>query len=291
MATARRKRTKAEYTQEVHMKVALLAGLSPEQAAARRHLVNRLDFVDNLGGFLREELGSYERGDRFVAERIGFPASYPEAYVHKSVAQQARVWRRPFSNLSSYDRTVAKGPLPRGAENWFMAPHPRHTGVDHTRSLFKILGAIPAQPGDSKHRLGVANLRPCEDTCAMLAILADQQREMDFIVFPGQLGALHATDSVRRARELYATGVTGEDEFGADALLTSAMLLPHPERLSDDDSLNITTSGDEQLTLDKTRAVGAMGFSKRKSRIEYAIAQTRHSFRDNGVVTAFLVRR
>ena len=290
MVTARRTRSKARYTQEVHVKVVQLSGLTPEQAADRRHLVNRLDFQDRLGAFLVREIGAYQRGSRFADEKCPLPAPYPEVYAPKSVAQQVQMWRKPFSNLRSYDRSIAKIALPRGAESYFVAPHPRHLADSYPRSLFKILGAIPALPREAHQRMGVANFRPCEDTCAMLGRIANEQRENDFIVFPGQLGALHPR-SVRSAREQFATGASGEAEFGVDALLLAAMLLPHPERLAPGRFLDVCSSGDEQVTVDKERAQGALTFTRSETRTEYYISSTHQEYDDVGIATAFLVPR
>ena len=293
MASKKLSQRKPAYTQAVHTKVVQLAGGTAEQALARRHLVNRLEFESDLGNFLQREIGAYQAGTRFSKEMLTRYATYPEGYRCKSVTEQVRIWRKRFPFLATYDKSIAKITLPRGAEGYFVAPDPLRMATTYTRALFAVLGAMSAVPlGEARlQRLAVAQLRPSEDTTNMLVQLVQEQAGMDFIVFPGQFGAKCPAYSVRAARERFAMDQTGVPEFGADAYLMSAMSFTHPERFEEVRTLEPCSSGDMILTVEGRPVPRAFHLRKADGRIVYDRISTDVSDDDVGIVTAFLFRR
>ena len=89
-------------------------------------------------------------------------------------------------------------------------------------------------------RLGDKYLRQSERSKLAEKILADQQQGNDILVVAAQAGMLHRGSSARRTRVAMAG-----NEFGLGVFAFGCMLLTHPERLSDSDTLMVDCGGDE----------------------------------------------
>ncbi len=85
-------------------------------------------------------------------------------------------------------------------------------------------------------RLGEKYLRQTERSRLGEEILADQQAGNDILVVAAQAGMSRRGCSARRTRG---------NEFGLGVFAFGCMLLTHPERLSDSETLMVDCSGDE----------------------------------------------
>src|SRR5687767_9172303 len=68
--------------------------------------------------------------NRYADEEVSSSYTYPSGYQVKSLEEQARILRKLFPGLSTYDVEVGNQPLPAGAEGWFLVP--RWDKVAHT---------------------------------------------------------------------------------------------------------------------------------------------------------------
>jgi hypothetical protein len=89
-------------------------------------------------------------------------------------------------------------------------------------------------------RLGEQYLRQTERTRLAETILADQQPGNDILVVAAQTGMLHRGCSARRTRVALAG-----NEFGMGIFAVGCLLLTHPERLSNGETLMVDCGGDE----------------------------------------------
>jgi hypothetical protein len=133
--------------------------------------------------------------------------------------------------------------LLEGAEAWFAIPRWQALASTYNEAVEMVLDVLATKRKFQNRiigRLGPTYLRQSERSKLAGKILADQQSGHDFIVVAAQAGMLHRGCSARRTRVSMAG-----NEFGLGVFDFACILLTHPERLSNEDTLMIDCSGDE----------------------------------------------
>ena len=135
--------------------------------------------------------------------------------------------------------------LPAGAEGFFVIPPWSKIGSTYQTALEKVLKALEQAPNGHPINCQQNELDPHKLLCetpkkARMMEALQQSQNADILIVPAQLGLLHRYKSVRRARALMS-GM----EFGLGVYEIGIILLTHPNRLQDWESLRIDCAGDE----------------------------------------------
>jgi hypothetical protein len=181
--------------------------------------------------------------DKFKDEQVPSNRVYPPTYKVRPVEAQVTELKKYFPSLGSCHEKLARKPLLEGAEAWFAIPRWQALAPTYNEAVEMVLDVLAAKRKFQNRiigRLGPTYLRQCERSKLAEKILAEQQSGHDFFVFAAQAGMLHRGSSARRTRVSMAG-----NEFGLGVFAFACMLLTHPERLSNEDTLMIDCGGDE----------------------------------------------
>ncbi len=181
--------------------------------------------------------------DQFADEEVASNYVYPSGYRVRSITEQTNLLRQLFPGIGYANEELAKSDLPAGAEGYFAIPKWEKVAPTYNEAVEKVLALIAQSRKLYNYReghLGQQYLRQHSRTAKMFQTLGEQQPDHDILVVPAQFGLTHRGRSIRRAREVF----TG-NEVGFGAFAVGIMLLTHPERLVDYDSLWIDCPGDE----------------------------------------------
>ncbi len=186
--------------------------------------------------------------DRFIREEITSTHTYPEQYRGpRPLLEQIELLQKLF-NLSAdtalrfVERVLPTLTLSQGAEGWFaiaywMAVASTYTtAVEQALKIMQVRGILDKRDID----LGPEYLQQHERTVRRFRKLLRDQAGQEILILPAQFGLYHRARSVRRVREIYT-----EQEFGMGAFAVANMLLTHPDRLADGQSLWVKCPGDK----------------------------------------------
>lgn len=181
--------------------------------------------------------------DKFKEEEVASDRVYPATYRVRPVEAQVTELRKYFSGLGACLEKLSRKPLPVGAEAWFVIPRWQAIAPTYNEAVELMLEVLGTRRKLSNRIIGRLNdkyLRQSERSKLAEKILAEQQQCNDLLVVAAQAGMLHRGSSARRTRVAMAG-----NEFGLGVFALGCMLLTHPERLSNGETLMIDCSGDE----------------------------------------------
>ncbi len=190
-----------------------------------------------------EIVHSHTVSHRFEDEEVGSNRAYPPTYRVRPVEAQVTELRKIFPALGSCREKLGHLPLPGEPEGWFAIPRWRAVAPTYNHAVEMVLDVLASRRRFSNRiigRLGEKYLRQTERAKLAEELLADQQAGNDILVLAAQAGMLHRGCSARRTRAAMAG-----NEFGLGVFAFGCMLLTHPERLSDSETLLVDCSGDE----------------------------------------------
>jgi len=181
--------------------------------------------------------------NQFKDEEVPSDRGYPPTYRVRPVEAQVTELRKSFPSLGGCLEKLGRLPLPDEPEAWFAIPRWQAVASSYNEAVERVLDVLASKRRFSNRivgRLGEKYLRQTERSRLAETILADQQPGNDIFVVAAQAGMLHRGSSARRTRVAMAG-----NEFGLGVFALSCMLLTHPERLSDGESLMVDCGGDE----------------------------------------------
>lgn len=177
-----------------------------------------------------------------IKSSFGYPVAHREV---RDISSQVARLRRLIPGIGYADEKIAEGKLPKNAEGWFAIPKWQSIAPSYALAVQKILGLIKETRSSKfrnyrKKQITNKYLRQTTRTKKMLNYFIEAQEGYGILVIPAQFGILHAGRSVRRALEM----MDEETEFGLGAYEVGIMLLTHPERLNENNTLFIDCGGD-----------------------------------------------
>lgn len=181
--------------------------------------------------------------DKYKNEEVGSDRVYPPTFRIRSIDAQLIELRKYFPSLGACDVKLARRPLVPGAEAWFAIPRWQAVAPTYNEAVETVLAIVASRRRFENRiasRLGPAFLRQIERSSLAERILADQQPGNDILVVAAQAGMLHRGTSARRTRVSMAP-----NEFGLGVFAFACILLTHPERLSDCETLMVDCGGDQ----------------------------------------------
>lgn len=181
--------------------------------------------------------------DKYKDEDVGSKLEYPTTYRVRPIEAQVTELRKMFPGLAGCNEKLARKPLPAGAEGWFAIPRWQALAATYNEAVEILLAVMSGRRRVSNRiigKIGPTYLRQIERSKLAEQILSEQQPGQDILVVAVQAGLLHRGASARRTRVSMAG-----NEFGLGVFAFGAMLLTHPERLSNGDTLMVDCSGDE----------------------------------------------
>lgn len=217
--------------------------------------------------------------------------AYPTAYKIRPIEAQVTALRKLFPALKKCDEKLARRPLPEDVEGWFAIPRWQAvapTYIDALKLALEKLATVRRlsnRINEQCDRLSSKHLRQCARTEVAEAKLLEQQTGNDIYVVGAQFGHLHRGLSARRVRAIMAG-----NEFGLGTFAVACLLLTHPERLANINTLSIDCSGDEYLGIDGVNFDRVTLFDIDIGGIELSIFYHDRSTEGWGTPTAFLFR-
>ena len=187
----------------------------------------------------------YTTSNKYLDEEAGSQRVYPLNYRVRSIEAQVTELRKLFPSLGNCQEKLARGPLLEGAEAWFAIPRWQAISTTYGEAVETIIDALGKRRRFSNRLIGKLSdqyLRQTERTVLAESILADQQQGNDILVVAAQAGMLHRGMSARRTRTILAP-----NEFALGVFEFAAMLLTHPERLSNQETLMVDCGGVPEL--------------------------------------------
>jgi len=181
--------------------------------------------------------------DKYKDEEVRSNRVYPPTYRVRPIEAQVMELRKLFPDLGACQEKLERLPLPAGAEEWFAIPRWQAVASTYNEAVELALELLVSRRRFENRiagRLGEAYLRQTERSKLAERILAEQQAGCDILVVAAQAGMLHRGCSARRTRVTMA-----RNEFGLGVFAFACMLLAHPERLSNCDTLMVDCGGDE----------------------------------------------
>lgn len=181
--------------------------------------------------------------DKYKDETVHSSRHYPTNYRPKPIEAQVSELRRLFPALGPCMEKIARRDLPEGPEAWFAIPRWEALAPTYGEAVDLALSALAVRRRFSHRvldRTGPTFLRQGDRSIMARERLKAHQPDQDIFVVPAQFGLLHRGSSARRARVAMAG-----HEYGLGVFAVACMLLTHPERLSNDQTLMIDCSGDE----------------------------------------------
>ena len=196
-------------------------------------------FLERRNPFDRTEV---EQVLSFADEEVESSVGYPAGFQIHAPQEQLKAWKRYFPELQECSPVPTKLYLSDGAEGWAVIPKPSRIADSYHDALEMMLN-IMAEKGAFKNwlegKLSSDRLRLTERTETALKMLQDNTPG-DFLIIPIQFGMRHRGRSVRWARACFI-----ENEFGLGPYEAAALLVTHPDRISDSSQLCIVCAGCE----------------------------------------------
>jgi len=223
----------------------VLAEFGLDNPGAQRVIEHGDKFANGIRETVTALLKDLSVSDKFKDEEVESSYGYRSGYKPKGITEQTNYLRELFPGVGYADEKLADGTLPPNAEGWFAIPRWEKIAPTYNEAVQKVLDMIKQTRGGKFYnycdgQLGPERLRQTAKTAGVFQKLGDEQKDHDILVVPAQFGLRHRGRSVRRAREVFASG-----EFGLGAFAIGVMILTHPERLQHYDDLWIDCAGDE----------------------------------------------
>jgi len=221
------------------------------KATLRQLDEQRMGLVLELEEKLKAELTSaaqkiverLTKSDRYQEEDTISRREYPVGYKVRPIEAQIAILREGFPELGGCIERLARNPYPEEAEGWFAIPRWEAVAPTYNGAVERMMEVLEAKRKVSNRivdNLGPKYLRQNERSKLAEKLVAKQQPGSDILVLAAQFGLRHRGCSARRARVVMAA-----NEFGLGAFALGCMLITHPERLSNINTLMIDCSGDE----------------------------------------------
>jgi len=201
------------------------------------------DLKSDIAKAVIEIVENHKVSHKFEDEMAGSDRSYPPTYKLRPLEAQVTELRKVFPSLGSCQEKLGRLPLPEGPEAWFAIPRWQAVAPTYNEAVETVIEILAAKRRFANRiagRLGKEYLRQTERSRLAESLLADQQQGNDILVVAAQAGMLHRGSSARRTRSTLAG-----NEYCLGVFAVASILLTHPERLSDGDSLMIDCGGDE----------------------------------------------
>jgi hypothetical protein len=214
-----------------------------DKQSARTVLETEEKLKSEIAQLVVDTIHRHTATDKFKDEEVGSDRVYPSTYRVRPIEAQVTELKKLFPGLGSCQEKLARRQLPEGAEAWFAIPRWQALASTYNQAVEMVLGILASKRRFSNRvvgRLSDTYLRQSERSKLAETILADQQQGNDILVVAAQAGMLHRGCSARRTRVSMAG-----NEFGMGIFSVVSMLLTHPERLSDSETLMIDCGGDE----------------------------------------------
>jgi len=214
-----------------------------DQQSVQAVLDGRVQLKADVAGLVVEMIQRHTVSNKYKNEEVGSNRSYPASYRVKPIEAQVTELKKLFPGLGYANERLARLKVPEGAEAWFAIPRWQALAPTYNEAVEMAIGILESKRRFSNRiigKLGTIYLRQSERSKLAESILADQQQGCDILVVAAQAGMLHRGSSARRTRVAMAG-----NEFGLGVFSFVAMLLTHPERLSNGETLMVDCSGDE----------------------------------------------
>jgi hypothetical protein len=214
-----------------------------DQQSVQAVLDDRIRLKAEVAGQVAEIIQRHTVSNKYKSEEVGSDRRYPPSYRVKPIESQVTELKKLFPSLGSCNEKLARLKVPDGAEAWFAIPRWQALGSTYNEAVEKMIATLESKRRFSNRligKLGTIHLRQSERSKLAESILADQQHGSDILVVGAQAGMLHRGSSARRTRVAMAG-----NEFGLGVFSFAAMLLMHPERLSNGETLMVDCGGDE----------------------------------------------
>lgn len=216
--------------------------VNPSHAAAQRVQTH----ADEIMKAILEKVRELSTADEFKDEEVVSKCGYVSGYQNpKRIVEQNELLKQTFPGIGFADESLARRPVPEGAEGWFAIPRWESLAPSYGEAVERVLTCLSQRCGGNcinyrEGKLGNRYFRQRDATRAAFQKLGEEQRGCDILTVAAQFGLLHRGRSVRRAREQMRV-----NEFGLGAFAVGIMLLTHPTRLQHYDDLWIDCAGDE----------------------------------------------
>jgi len=181
--------------------------------------------------------------DRFKSEEVASSYGYASGYDKpKSIIDQITALSQLFPDINFPDNKLVLGKIPEIAEGWFVIPRYEAIAPAYNEALAVVLDQLRLRYSDnfSDYREEPGVLRQTEKSANAWRRVGRKQRDCDTLLVPAQFGFQHRGQSMRRARQTFAS-----NEFGLGVFMVGIMILTHPERIEQHDDLWIDCAGDE----------------------------------------------
>jgi len=215
----------------------------------------RVNDTSGLSELIGNFIAKNRRLNQFAGEEVHSNYTYPPEYTRRPIGEQIEMIAKLFGldpqNAYAFARNLLE--LPEGAEGWYAVPSidmvatkyfptvedPAERYCKAVNLVLEMIGKARRFTNYRKGQLTPGRLRQHVRTVDALAEIAKSQPG-DIWIIAAQFGKCHAGRSVRRAREVFASG-----EFGLGVFLVGCMILTHPERLVRWEQLHMDCPGDE----------------------------------------------
>ncbi len=214
-----------------------------DRQSAQAVLEVSAELKSEIAKTVAEIVHSHTVSHKFENEQGVSKRAYPPTYRVRPVEAQVTELRKIFPALGNCREKLGHLPLPDEPEGWFAIPRWQVLAPTYNQAVEMLLDILGSRRRFSNRiigRLGDKYLRQTERSILAEKILADQQPGNDILVLAAQAGMLHRGSSARRTRAALAG-----NEFALGVFTFGCMLLTHPERLSDSETLMVDCGGDE----------------------------------------------
>jgi hypothetical protein len=213
-----------------------------DSQSAQMVLENEEELTREVAETLVEMIQRRTESDKYKDEEVGSSRVYPPTYRVRPIEAQVTELRKLFPGLGACQEKLARHQLPEGAEAWFAIPRWQALAPTYNQAVEMLLAVLASKRRFANRiadKLGETYLLQTERSKLAETILADQQPGNDILVVAAQAGMLHRGCSARRTRVVMAG-----NEFGFGIFAFGSILLTHPERLANAETLMIDCGGD-----------------------------------------------
>ena len=227
------------------------AKLTDGADGSAQHLNESKEFWKELAVLIQKHSAT----NQFANEVVSSKYTYPSEFKPRPIGEQVEMIAKNFGldGTQAYEFIKTLPTLPEGSEEWFAIPKisairkinfPTITdpATLYCEAVKMVLGKLAEHRSFKNYREGQITpnrLRQHSRTAEFLAQLEAEQPG-DIIIIAVQHGMKHRGESVRRARETFAS-----NEFGLGSFALGCMTLVHPERYVRWEELDTDCAGDE----------------------------------------------
>ena len=216
----------------------------------RRGIQRLLEDEQQLTREMSDQIGQLVRMralrvEQFPEEEVASEKHYGPGYREKLLPGQVTLLRELFPGLKSAhcNEVMARYKLPEAAEAWFAIPRWQVLGASYAEAVERVFAVMASRRRFENRicgKMGPEFLRESDRAAQAWDLIGKSQDGADILVIPAQAGMRHRGRSARRA-----AAMMDSNEFGLGTFATAILLLMHPERVCNGESLMIDASGDE----------------------------------------------